>query len=127
MKLRLIHFLSILLILLAAAQCVPIHKPSSNTAVAKPIEAKTCPKITTQDECLSSTCLWCNDKCVDYKTLNLILGKSSNCPSGDATFKYTWLKVWYFQILFWVFIVLLVALLAVGAKMLARILPLLKV
>ena len=70
----------------------------------------TCNKITTQEECLSSPCVWCKTKCITYKTTDLFLLTSTDefdCSPYDATVKHKWLKTCYFMILLIVLNVLL--------------------
>ena len=122
MKLSFIYCLGVLL-LIATVNCNPLDKLTNITNTIDitnyvNLEEKfyNCTNVTTQEKCLSSPCIWCETKCVEYKTLNLIIGKSDNCPSGEATFKHTWLKVWYFKLFFIGYFLLFLIILAVCAK-----------
>ena len=84
MNLRLFHFIGVLFILFAAANCVPFFKSTNDSTTVKQKE-DTCSMITTQEECLKSPCIWCETECVSYNTSNLILGKPNNCSSTNLT------------------------------------------
>ena len=116
MKLGFVNSLGVLLCLLLLignilGGIVP-SKPTNNTTTVKETTKTTttvkqeatnsCTKITTQEDCLKSPCVWCKTKCITYKTTDLFLltsTKEFNCSPYDATVKYTWLKTFYFAVL----------------------------
>ena len=97
MNLRSIHFVGVVLILFTIAECATVIKSTNNsTIVDQENDLTICTKITTQEKCLQSPCVWCGNECIEEYNLSMFQGKSSNCLADEEY------QLKYGAALFWI-------------------------